>query len=501
MTQKNILLPMTRLRAACAAGLLLALAACGGGGGPQEAEAEIVSVSSNGVIEGNAGTRYLEVSVTLSKNAVRGVSLDYWTSLASSPQFGSAKSSSAHAQLPRYKTCAEEAGADYVPIAESAKQTLTIDKGLSSGVIQIPVCGDTVLEPNESFTVYWSSSAQTQLATRSITAVILNDEAAGVASTGVKSTNPPVASSGTYVSRDDNPLTNADSDGPAGLAYVKLDNTGTELPAGATSWSCLKDTVTGLVWLGGDAPSTSQLTWDGVSTAVGTVCGQTGWRLPSVGELLSLVNNASTASSSWTQQQAGRYWTNDSSTANAQAWFVDFGAGYGTASFQGKSTPAYARLVADPLTAPTTRLTTSGNVVLDNKTQLMWKRCAEGAQTGCITPSAFTWSDAINWVATVNADPGGKGEGYSDWRLPSKNELASLLTTAAGTSAYPAFDLTYFPETTYTSQTYWTSTSYVVGGAGTSGYKWYINFYDRSVGFAAPDAAPSRSIRLVRGGQ
>ncbi len=41
---------------------------------------------------------------------------------------------------------------------------------------------------------------------------------------------------------------NDDSDGHAGFSFTKLDAEGNPLPASATSWSCVKDNVTGLIW-------------------------------------------------------------------------------------------------------------------------------------------------------------------------------------------------------------------------------------------------------------
>ena len=41
---------------------------------------------------------------------------------------------------------------------------------------------------------------------------------------------------------------NDDSDGHAGFSFTKISNTGAELPASATEWSCVKDNVTGLTW-------------------------------------------------------------------------------------------------------------------------------------------------------------------------------------------------------------------------------------------------------------
>lgn len=41
---------------------------------------------------------------------------------------------------------------------------------------------------------------------------------------------------------------NDDSDGHAGFSFTKLDANGSPLPASASTWSCVKDNVTGLTW-------------------------------------------------------------------------------------------------------------------------------------------------------------------------------------------------------------------------------------------------------------
>ena len=56
--------------------------------------------------------------------------------------------------------------------------------------------------------------------------------------------------SGRDVSQNDN------SDGHAGFSFTKISNTGQALPASVSSWSCVKDNVTGLIW---EVKSTSGL--------------------------------------------------------------------------------------------------------------------------------------------------------------------------------------------------------------------------------------------------
>ncbi len=108
---------------------------------------------------------------------------------------------------------------------------------------------------------------------------------------------------------------NDNSDGHAGFSYTKISSTGAELSASATSWSCVKDNITGLIWEkktddNGIHDKDNTYKWGGVghegsnygtyyndwdtlvngSNAGSGLCGYTDWRVPSVGELESLVN-------------------------------------------------------------------------------------------------------------------------------------------------------------------------------------------------------------------
>lgn len=105
-------------------------------------------------------------------------------------------------------------------------------------------------------------------------------------------------------------------------------------------------------------------------------------------------------------------------------------------------------------TAPDSRFQVNGDgTVSDLWTGLMWQQCSVGQSGGsCETGSAslVEWSQALTYVLDLNSGAGYAG--YTDWRLPNKSELASLVENSC---ISPAINLTIFPNTP--SATYWSS--------------------------------------------
>ena len=129
----------------------------------------------------------------------------------------------------------------------------------------------------------------------------------------------------------------------------------------------------------------------------------------------------------------------------------------------------------------------SKGVVTNLKTGLMWMRCSLGqiwdGKTCNELASNYSWKDALQQSqAYVFA-------GYSDWRLPNKNELVSIMEISC---VNPTIDLTIFPRTP--SAYYWSSTP-------TAPYldrSWSVNFYN---GYINYDLKYGKlHVRLVRAG-
>jgi len=118
---------------------------------------------------------------------------------------------------------------------------------------------------------------------------------------------------------------NDDTNGHAGFHFTKLDSDGNTLPASASVWSCVKDEVTGLSWElktddgslqdadnlytwynpdsssnggdpgvqnGGTCSGAINCDTQGYINAINSLglCGASGWRLPTLMELISIVN-------------------------------------------------------------------------------------------------------------------------------------------------------------------------------------------------------------------
>lgn len=147
------------------------------------------------------------------------------------------------------------------------------------------------------------------------------------------------------------------------------------------------------------------------------------------------------------------------------------------------------------------RLSIGTGTVLDTSTGLTWKRCSEGQTWDLVSEvcvgvaKPFTWQEALQRAQIVNlplGDPMKLGEdlGHHDWRLPNRNELASLLERQCDS---PAINAALFPDTV--AGPYWSSSP----NAGDAQQAWSVDFSDGQVsGAAKTDASHAR---LVRGGQ
>ena len=478
------------LRPALAASCVVAtlLTACGGGGGGAPVpvpEATVLSVTTVGVLEGQSGLQNMVLTVTLDKPLVAAATISYFTTPTGKGIAGAAGFATGGTSC--------TAGVDYIQAAQASPVRITIPADGVSSVVTVPIaiiCGDTVFEPNETFSVTWSAAGKTG----TVVVTIINDDVGGLNSPGVATVLGGVAAFG----RDTNTLTNSAADGALGFSF-----------ATTASGACRSDLVTGLTW--GEIDNSS-FTQSAVATQVSTanagagMCGFTDWRAPGAEELASLIDASkvfpaainSDAGVALATQMVGTFWSANPRSVGLNDQMVVGFSSQGAVGILAKTSTAKVRLVrgtalGDPCDA--LRFVVHNDfTVSDPKTGLMWKQCPEGLSGAvCATGAAIDTGvvSPVTQVNGVNASSATLGLGYTDWRIPTRNELASLVCRTPPVVA-PLINATVFPANDVFS--YVTSTL-----DPTSGLPWFVAFdADGSVGIGN---IGSKRLRLVRAGQ
>lgn len=155
---------------------------------------------------------------------------------------------------------------------------------------------------------------------------------------------------------------------------------------------------------------------------------------------------------------------------------------------QASSLCAGSENTAITATTPSADFTDNGDgTVTHHTTGLIWQRCSLGQSwdgVNCTGEATnFTWKQALAAGAQNTL------AGFSDWRLPNKNELTSIVEYRCWN---PAVNNQQFPHTP--SGWYWSSSPY----AHYSGYAWGVDFsYGNVYGYKVS----SYPVRLVRAGQ
>ncbi len=108
-----------------------------------------------------------------------------------------------------------------------------------------------------------------------------------------------------------------------------------------------------------------------------------------------------------------------------------------------------------------------------------------GTCTGGIACDTYHYAQAVNTAGLCGA---------GDWRLPSQEELISIVDFGIPHSAPPTIDTAYFP---YTPSWLWWSASPNASGPGGA---WVVNFFNGS-DVVVETSLGNTLIRLVRGGQ
>jgi hypothetical protein len=254
------------------------------------------------------------------------------------------------------------------------------------------------------------------------------------------------------------------------------------------------------------APPSGIYTWQNALTYANgrnaaSLCGYgSGWRLPNILELESLINLGQAGSASWlTRPENGfvgiatnKYWSSTTTaSATGSAWVVDFsddGRDMAAKSLSHFALPVRGMNVAPAQlwrTGQTECYDSSGSVIAcsstgqdgdiragevwpsprfadpvngtvrDNLTGLIWTEDANTPGPVACIPGEGKYSfDAYPFVQCLNNN---NYLGYSDWRLPNRRELESLLDHSRFNPALPSGH----PFSVDASGVYWTSDTYI----------------------------------------
>jgi hypothetical protein len=114
--------------------------------------------------------------------------------------------------------------------------------------------------------------------------------------------------------------------------------------------------------------------------------------------------------------------------------------------------------------------------VTDKTTGLMWQKST--------APGTYTWQQALAYAQGLSL------AGHTDWRLPNRNELQSLVDYSRDV---PSIDPLLAPNTV--SCNYWSSTTSI----DYTNFAWYVSFGKGQVSYASK--LYSDCVRAVRGGE
>ena len=257
----------------------------------------------------------------------------------------------------------------------------------------------------------------------------------------------------------------------------------------------VRDTITGLEWQ--QTPELTQNTWFAATTYCESLNlgGHADWRLPTVQELVTLIDhgryNPAIAPIFDMKPAPFYFWSSAARKQNSgYAWFVDFKYGYVNSTLN--TGTLYVRAVrGEPYGPLAAFVINADGTVSDPDTGLMWQQCNYGQTWNgeqCTDLAGLgTWDQASAYIEALND---ATHQGYNNWRLPTRNELQTLVDYSLYNPA------TTFPDTEATTEIdyYWSSTAhrYIDDSA------WQTRFIDGFV--SAFDDYTLAYVRAVRGG-
>ena len=278
----------------------------------------------------------------------------------------------------------------------------------------------------------------------------------------------------------------------------------------------ISDKLTGLIWNKSANAAGAMKTWQQALDYIKTLNSQNynghkDWRLPNINELRSLANAQKGDLAAWLNSQGfsgvqgAIYWSSDSDAFYTDsAWYIDMSSGYVYSNIKsgynnvwpvsgGQSGSlvisktgqtdcwnASGTLIScigtgqdgelqTGATWPTTRfISNADQTMTDTLTGLVWTTDADLMKT--LNPAfdtdyiaantwessndgAVSWQHALDYIKKLNSE---RYQGYNDWRLPNRDELASLINRQV---AYPAIWLNLLGFANVPADYYWSSTN------------------------------------------
>ncbi len=209
----------------------------------------------------------------------------------------------------------------------------------------------------------------------------------------------------------------------------------------------------------------------------------TDWRLPSIQELGTLVDasqyDPSATEGVFNHISSYFYWSSvATSHSTSYAWYITFSSG--STNYHRKVNSDYVRCVRGGQfdTSHFSR-NDETNIVTDTVAGLQWQ------DNDTVLATDSNWTTAIDYCENILALGG-----YSDWRLPNKSELLSIIDYNEDN---PAIHSAFVNKP---SNHYWSSTTYI----GYASYAWIVYFSNGSSQSYGPKDN-NNYVRCVRGGQ
>ena len=240
-------------------------------------------------------------------------------------------------------------------------------------------------------------------------------------------------------------------------SFTKLDAQSNPLPEDSPTWSMIQDNVTGLIW---EAKSNDytihdksmKYNWlEAQNTFIAELnanaeFGFSDWRLPTLKELASIID----LDQSWPainktyfdNALSGFYWSSTSVSYNTDnAWGIIFSGG--SDGYYNKTYRSYVRAVrGGQVQVSNSWVNNKDGTITDTSTGLMWQQLA--------FDSPMNWDMAINECESLTL------AGYTDWRLPNREELRSIVDYSLSS---PAINSLFFENTK--TEFFWSSSTFV----------------------------------------